>query len=182
MRTVFISAGHSTKVGADRGAFGNGYHEGDIAAEFRQLLFDELKSIGVHAFVDGNHTILSDTIAWLKRFVDNKAIAIDIHCNAATPQATGTEVIVPDDATNFENKVSKMLSTTISLTLGIKDRGVKKESLTARKRLGFMRVPCENILLELFFISNSSDVAKYQSKKKELAKALAADIKTAALM
>jgi N-acetylmuramoyl-L-alanine amidase len=181
MRTVFISAGHSTQIGADRGAFGNGHHEGDIAAEFRQLLVNELKVMGVPTFVDGNQTILSDTLAWLKRLVDNKSIAIDIHCNAATPQATGTEVIVPDDASAFENKVAKRLSATISLTLGIRDRGVKKESLTARKRLGFMRVPCENILLELFFISNASDVAKYQSKKKELAKALAMDIKDAAL-
>lgn len=42
MRTVFISAGHSNQPGRDRGAYGNGYNEGDLTAEFRNLVITEL--------------------------------------------------------------------------------------------------------------------------------------------
>ena len=45
MRKIFISAGHSNKSGKDQGAQGNGYIEGQLAVELRNLLVSELKSL-----------------------------------------------------------------------------------------------------------------------------------------
>ena len=178
MRTLFISAGHSTKVGSDRGASGNGLIEGVVASDFRKLLVKELRAIGVPVIVDGDHTVLADTMAWLRRFVNNKSVALEIHTNASDNlSATGAEVIVPDNPSAYETLLATRLSETISEVLGIRNRGVKQEKHTARKRLGFMRVPCETVLPELFFISNRFDCQSHEVNKEKLAKRLASDIK-----
>ena len=178
MRTLFISAGHSTKVGSDRGASGNGLIEGVVVSDFRKLLVKELKAIGVPVIVDGDHTVLAETLAWLRRFVNAKSVAIEIHTNAASSgAATGAEVIIPDNPSAFETTFATGFSAIISEVLGIRNRGVKQEKHTARKRLGFMRIPCENILPELFFISNPFDCKAYEANKEELAKRSAAYIK-----
>ena len=42
MRKIFISAGHSNKQGTDRGASGNGFIEGELTVELRDLIVSEL--------------------------------------------------------------------------------------------------------------------------------------------
>lgn len=176
-RPLFLSAGHSTKPGSDNGATGNGVIEGITTAEFRLLLFTELKRIGVHAFVDGDHSVLSDTLGWLKRFVTKDSVAIDIHVDSATPTATGCTVFIPDSSTQFEKDFAAAISDSLSKSLGIRNRGVKPESLSARKKLAWMNVPCENILIELFFLSNKYDVEAYNKNKHKAARELALVIK-----
>lgn len=169
-RIVYLSAGHSTQAGKDRGASGNGKIEGIVAAEFRSLLVTELKRLGVTVVVDGDHTVLNDTLAWIKRFVTPNCIAIDIHCNAAHEAATGTEVIVPAKASAFEKALASELSGSIATALGIRNRGVKDETQTARKKLGWMAFAAHNALVELFFISNKYDCKAYDDKKQIAAK------------
>ena len=176
-RPLFLSAGHSTKPGSDNGAVGNGVIEGITTAEFRLLLFTELKKIGVHAFVDGDHSALSESLSWLKRFVTKDSVAIDIHVDSATPTATGCTVFVPNAATVFESSLAMEIANSLSKNLGIRNRGVKPESLSARKKLAWMNAPCENILIELFFLSNKYDVEAYNKNKHKAAKELAIVIK-----
>ena len=52
MRSVFLSAGHSNRPGRDRGAAGNGYIEGELAVEFRNILKNELEILGKEHGVD----------------------------------------------------------------------------------------------------------------------------------
>jgi N-acetylmuramoyl-L-alanine amidase len=170
MRTVYISAGHSTQTGKDRGASGNGLIEGEVAAEFRALLVAELKKLGVPVIIDGNHTVLNDTLGWIKKFISPRCIAIDIHCNAAGETATGTEVIVPDNSSAFERLLATALCKETADVLGIRNRGVKTESQTPRKRLGWMRIAAECVLPELFFISNKYDCIAYRQNRNELAR------------
>jgi len=176
-RNLFLSAGHSTKPESDNGAVGNGLIEGIVAAEFRLLLFTELKSIGVHAFVDGDHTVLSDTIGWIKRFVGKDSVAIDIHVDSATPHATGCTVFIPDVSSVYERTTADAIANCVSKSLSIRNRGVKPESLSARKKLAWMSANCENILIELFFISNKYDCEEYQKNKHKLARNLALVLK-----
>jgi hypothetical protein len=63
----------------------------------------------------------------------------------------------------------------ISATTGFKKRGggVKPESQTARKTLGWMKPNSENILIEMCFIDNKSDMLTYQLNKVKIAKELA---------
>jgi len=172
MRKIFIGAGHSNKVGKDRGAAGNGYIEGELAVELRDLITLELKNLGISPIIDENQNILSETIIKFKNITSSNSIVLDIHWNAATPKATGTEVLIPKEFTLFEKTIAEKISLTISETLGIVKRGnngVRTEAESHHGRLGWMRLNGENILLEVCFISNESDMVKYQKNKKILA-------------
>ena len=173
MRKIFISAGHSSRLGRDRGATGNGFVEGILTVEFRDLLVKELKKLGVSPIIDSNDSILSQTIVFFKNLTSDNSILFDIHWNAATPQATGTETFVPNKPTQFEKDLAKEITDTTSKVLNIKNRGVKTESQSARKSLGWMRLKGENILIEVCFISNPSDMQSYQKNKEDLAKKIA---------
>ena len=53
--TVFASAGHNPKgIKIDPGAVGNGYHEADLAVEFRDLVITALIAKGVKVIKDND--------------------------------------------------------------------------------------------------------------------------------
>ena len=169
-RKIIISAGHG---GTDPGASGNGYIERDLAIELRQLVIAELNALKISPLVDDNKNALAQTLAWLRGKFNGNDILLDIHWNAAAnTEAKGKEVIVPDAPSQFEKDLSKSLLK-IFTDLGFKDRGVKPESLTARKKLGWMRPTAENVLLETCFVSNPTDMKLYQANKATIAKRLA---------
>ena len=165
-RKIIISAGHG---GNDPGAVANGYTERDLAIEFRELLVKELLLLGVKPLIDDNKNALKQTLEWLTGKYSSKDILLDIHWNAASSKARGTEVIVPDNASIFENNFAKNILN-VFVSNGFVNRGVKPESQTARKRLGWMRPPAENILVEMGFITNLLDINLYQNLKYKLAK------------
>lgn len=165
-RKIIISAGHG---GNDPGAVANGYTERDLTIEFRELLVKELLLLGVKPLIDDNKNALKQTLAWLVGKYSSKDILLDIHWNAASSKARGTEVIVPDNASIFENNFAKNILN-VFVSNGFINRGVKPESQTARKRLGWMRPPAENIIVEMGFITNLLDINLYQNLKYKLAK------------
>ena len=180
MRKVFLSAGHSNKKGIDRGAVGNGFIEGELTVELRSMIYNELCNLGITAELDKNSNVLKDTLAYFRDLTTEKCIVIDLHWNAATPQATGTEVLIPKKPSKFEQELAADLAKTISNTLGIRMRGVyngkpgvKTEEMSARGTLGWMRLKGENILPEISFITNKDDMDRYQKNKNLLAKNIA---------
>lgn len=173
-RKLFISAGHSNNPNKDRGAVGNGYIEGELTVELRKLIVDELKKLSITPIVDSDDTVTKETVIEASKFLDAKDIAIDIHFNASdNPVATGAETVIPATYTNVEYIIANDLLEIISSTLSVRKRRVITENASARGRLAFMRVNCENILLEICFISNKKDMEQYQTKKQDLAKAIA---------
>lgn len=179
MRKIFISAGH-TRKGTDSGAVGNGYKEGDLAAELRDLIVAELGSMNVKPIVDDDKNALQQTINRFRAQLTPTAILLDIHFNAATPQAKGVETFIPNQFTPFERELAEELSAVCAdiigtnvRTGGMKIPGVKLEKESARGTLAWMRQTGENVLLEVCFISNKDEIEKYQFKKAEVAKALA---------
>jgi N-acetylmuramoyl-L-alanine amidase len=180
MRKIFLSAGHSNVPGKDRGASGNGYIEGELAVDFRNLLICELNELNIKVIVDDNDSILSHSLNYFKNLTTDKDIVVDIHWNAATPKATGTETLIPSNPTQFEINLSSAISKCISDTLKIPmrgsykgNKGIKTEAESHHGRLGWMRLTGENILLEICFITNKSDMDSYQANKETLAKEIA---------
>ena len=171
MRKIIISAGHG---GSDPGAAANGFIERDLAIELRLLVVQELKnSYKIDALIDPPQNALAQTLAWLRGKFSDKDILLDLHWNAGG--GTGIEVIIPDASSPFERSIAQAFADRISNLTGLKKRagGVKPESATARKRLGWMRPQAENVLIEMCFIDNKIDMMAYQNNKIGIAKAIA---------
>lgn len=176
MRKVILSAGHG---GVDGGAAQNGYIERDLTIDFRRNLVTVLKNkYNIQAITDPDDYPLAKTLAWLKGKFGSRDILIDVHWNAGG--GTGVEVIVPDKASAFEMGLAQALANGISDVTGWKKRsgGVKPESATARKRLGWMRPAAENILIEMCFIDNKTDMAVYAANKMLIVEKVASIIAT----
>ena len=175
-RDIYISAGHSNFLSKDRGAVGNGFIEGELAVEFRNLVIAELRKLGAKVITDPDSNVLRETLAFFRNKTTNDCIVLDIHWNSATPRATGTETLIPSQNTTFERTLAQKLSETVSDTLGIPLRGtngVKTELESHHGSLGWMRLTGENVLMEVCFISNAADMKKYQTNKNLLAQRIA---------
>ena len=100
------------------------------------------------------------------------SVLVDHHFNASSnPNATGTEVIVSNNANANSKALAKELAEGTACILGIANRGVKTEAQTARGRIGILNlnagIAC---LVEIAFLSNPNDMVKYELKKDELAR------------
>lgn len=175
MRKIYISAGHSNRQGRDRGASGNGFIEGELTVELRNLITLELKKLGINPIIDKDDSILSETLTFFRNLTTNNCIVLDLHWNAGPSTATGTETLIPSENTEFERRLASKLSEVVSKRLNIPLRGkhnglsgVKTESESHHGRLGWMRLTGENVLMEICFISNVNDMRSYQNNKHQL--------------
>lgn len=164
MRTIIITAGHSN---TDPGAVGNGTTEAAVVTEFRNLVADALRARGFDPVTDGQGAVnlsLRDAI----RLIRPGALAVEFHCNAAaSPTASGVETLSGEAL----KPLGRALCASVSFSLGIRDRGAKDEGAGQHSRLGF--VQAGGLILELFFISNASDLKSYQINKATLARGVA---------
>ena len=175
VRKLLISAGHSNVPGKDMGADGlQDLKEGILTVELRNLVVKELKFFNQTAITDPDSFVTKDTVAIINALLDSRDIAIDLHFNAfAAESAKGCEVLIPFKSTQIERDLAQILVDNISAVLATKNRGVKTEADSARKHLMFMTPNCENILIEVCFITNKTDVLMYLTKKDVVAKVIA---------
>jgi N-acetylmuramoyl-L-alanine amidase len=189
MRKIFISAGHSNRAGRDRGAAANGFIEGELTVDARNRLANQLRLRGHIPLQDGNDTVLKDTLTWLRNRTTNKCIVLDLHWNAGPSKATGIEVLIPAEHTEFEVRLAADIAKALSDTLGLPLRGaltkqypgsgkvtfkgVKTELESHHGRLGWMRLTGENILIEFCFISNSRDMSSWIQNRDKACSAIA---------
>ena len=169
MKGIFISAGHSN---LDSGAVGNGRKEADVVTEFRNLVARYLQDWNVPYGTDGKGSenwSLTKACAEAKKY----SIAVEFHLNSASPTATGVETLSAPE----RFKLGEKLCIAVSTTLGIRNRGAKAENSGQHSKLAFVRAG--GIILELFFITNKTDLAAYDAKKWLLARAVAQVLKEA---
>lgn len=175
-KKLFLSAGHSnTDPGAVVRAIdskGNSVlrREADIAVEMRNMVSFYLSQYGVPHTVDGHGTKnipLKEAAARMRGF----QYGVEFHCNAAaSPAATGTEVLCNmNDKADAE--LAADLSAAISKALGVRNRGAKPENSGQHSRLAFVRAG--GVIVELFFLSNPNDLAKWDARKWLAARACA---------
>lgn len=175
---VFIEGGH-LYLGKDQGAVGNGYKEAELTYELRELIKNHLINIteGVPIVTDDDAEALGGVVKAMNNVLNEKSISLSIHFNAATSAATGTEVIYPTRHSMQEFKWAVELSKLVSSKLGLKDRGARDETMTARGKLYIRSLHGHNLLLEVCFITNKGDMDKYQKRKNLIAKSVAEFLK-----
>lgn len=165
---IILEAGHSKKrpgASAKHGEYT--YHEYQIAINqrncIRELINKKRPDIKVLCD-DDNETMLSKVIAKFKKAASESKevdVIMSFHTNAATPQATGIEIFVPERSTDFEREYASKMSKHFSSIMKIRNRGVKPESASQHKSLGIMQPDGANFLVEWFFITNETDTMCY---------------------
>jgi len=172
-RSLFISAGHSD---TDPGATGNGFTEADVVLEFRDMLGDALRRRGIVFDKDGTpgcNLPLRDAVGAAK----THDIAVEFHCNAfSNPAASGVETL----SERQHYSLGESICNAIAGVLGINNRGAKGEDSGQHSRLAFIR-DGGGVIVELFFITNKSDLSTYLANKHRVVDAVA-DVLTDAAM
>lgn len=172
--TAFISAGHNSKsitIKKDPGAVNKqGVKEGDLTIEFRDLVLRELDLLGVKYITDTNEESLAMYLSRIQ--TGTGSVVVEYHFDSAeSDKATGSTGLIEGEADRLDRAFAKELTDNTASILGIKNRGVISEAESHRGRLGLMREDGLICLVEICFISNPDDLARYNLKKKELAKA-----------
>lgn len=167
-KSIAITAGHSS---TDPGAVNGKRTEAQIVQDMVKMVSVYLERAGI-AFetdiVDGENQPLAKAIKVAKR----NDIAMEFHCNAAaSSKATGVEVLTGEKHKPLAQEVAKAIGSVLELTLR-GDSGWKSEGSGQHSRLGFISTG-GGLIVELFFISNPSDLAKWDAKKWLVAKAVA---------
>ncbi|NBO98820.1 MAG: N-acetylmuramoyl-L-alanine amidase [Proteobacteria bacterium] len=174
MKTLFIEAGHNNN---DPGAVNSQLNlkEADLTKELRDLIYAHLQILGYkhNIVLDKDAYNLNQTIAGFKTAKDGQDVVLSIHFNAASPAATGCEVIVDDKANSGEKLLAAELINAVISELPIKNRGVKSETETHRGKIGIVNLNAKCVLIEVCFISNPDEIKAYQKVKGEIAKNIA---------
>lgn len=164
-----VTAGHGDK---DPGAVAMDGRttEAALMTELRDIVADKLRSAG--------HEVKTDGAKWENwplgralKLIPQSDAAIELHTNASTnPAARGVEVI----SLPAQKEMARELARRIAHTLEIPVRGAGgwiDQSQSARGRLAF--VNAGGLIVEVFFISNPSELARYQDRKWLVASAIA---------
>jgi N-acetylmuramoyl-L-alanine amidase len=171
---IILSAGHCPVKGDpdyDPGACANGFTEAELTKDLRDRTVAHIKANRGQVMTDNDAHNLAEVI---RHIASNEGdIVCDIHFNAGPEMATGVEVIYPYRSTQEERDLAVLLSDRLSKILGIKNRGAKDETHTARKSLAMMKPKGVNVLIEVCFISNPTDMKLYVEKKNDVAKMIA---------
>jgi N-acetylmuramoyl-L-alanine amidase len=180
---IYIDAGHNYS-GWNTGAIGNGMREQyitfDVAFALAEILkndFDVKLSRPTIETNLGTNNDGSINARWQGANQWGADYFISIHVNAGG--GTGVETFVAATKNNSA-KFAKTINDTFADKMGLRNRGVKSDTLSAAKLLGVLRnTRMPAILVELAFIDSpltNPDVVILRDKRKEMAQALAVGI------
>ena len=164
---VTITAGHSN---SDPGAVNGKVKEADLVVNFRNAVTHYLREAGLQVKTDGTST-KNDPLSAAVKLIQGSSVAVEFHMNAATSkQANGVETIaLPKD-----KKLAQDLSKAVADALGSRlrgDNGWIDQSKSARGSLGYINAG--GLIVELGFISNEDELARFNARYWLAAKAVA---------
>lgn len=162
-----ITAGHSN---TDPGAVNGKVKEADLVVNFRNAVTHYLREVGLQVKTDGTGT-KNDPLSAAVKLIQGSSVAVEFHMNAAaSKQANGVETIaLPKD-----KKLAQDLSKAVADALGSRlrgDNGWIDQSKSARGRLAY--VNAGGLIVELGFISNEDELARFNARYWLAAKAAA---------
>ena len=172
---VFINPGHHP--GLDPGAVNRDYgvSEADIARDIGNLTAGYLQAASCEVNVVQSNNLAGEDAAYTNVCLTANSwpadIFVSLHCNAATPAAKGTEVLVYS-RWSAADTLASCIQCQIVGSLGTVDRGVKE-----RPRLVVLNsTHMPAVLVEMGFITNDDDCQMLINQQDELARAIACGI------
>lgn len=162
-----VTAGHG---GSDPGAVAFDVNERDLMTQLRDVLADKLRKAGHQVKTDGGR-LQNLPLVHAITLVPGSDMAVELHTNAfSNPAAGGVEVISLPNRKADAQRIAAAISRVLEIPLR-GERGWIDQSKSARGRLGFVRAG--GLVVEVFFISNPSELARYQSRYWMVATAIA---------
>jgi N-acetylmuramoyl-L-alanine amidase len=175
---LFLIAGHHDN---DPGASTNHpilgkVSEASLTIELRDLIADYWIKTNIPVIRDYDGDILTVVLDKVNQNIKKEDFLIDIHFNAFNKKATGVEILTPNLSSKQSDRVAISMSKELSEIMGIPNRGIKKESDSARGRIAILRGIGNRILLEVCFIDNDSDLSSYWKNKHLVAECISRNI------
>lgn len=164
---ITVTAGHGA---GDPGAVAHGFNEGDLMTELRDIVAMKLRAAGHQVVTDGGAGVNLPLADAIKRIAASN-VAIELHTNAAAnPSARGVEVISLPAQAPLARRVAAAIAGVLETPLR-GDHGWIDQARSARGRLGF--VGAGGMVVEVFFLSNVEELAKYRDRYWNVASAIA---------
>ena len=162
---ILLIAGHGA---GDPGAIGCGYREADLTRELVSLIKPLLSDYADVTVYDFSRKMAADLKNGVKFNFKNYDYVFEVHFNAASATAKGTEILRHLKAS--ERSENRLILQNMSV-LGFTNRDVKPRSDLIVMNTCY----AQSVLYALFetcFISNENDMILYQSCKKQVAEAV----------
>ena len=158
---LYLDAGHVTGAsGYDPGASGNGYTEAELTSELVGKIAKLLEEQGVRV-----HTSLEDSLNYTERQAKAQQLGcttlISVHFNSAdSASAHGTESYISEHyAAEGSNYLQEIIHKYLIQGTGLTDRGMKAQDFSV------IHGGLPAVLLEVAFVTSSSDMSAYQQRK-----------------
>lgn len=168
MKRFVISSGHGKIVGGAVGFINERAEAVKVVDHVYAILTNSYNGRG-YRFHESTAQNQSQNLANIVNYHNSKDRELDVsvHFNSAAATATGTECLYYD-----AKSLSAKMSAAMAKALDVRDRGPKE-----RKELYFLRNTTKPaILLEVCFVSNKDDVAKYKANFERLCQVIAKTI------
>lgn len=170
--TVTITAGHG---GRDNGAVNGQITEAEIATDMRNIITFYLERDGIKVRTDGRGSD-NQTLREAIKLIKGSKIAVEIHTNSFhLPSAKGVEALAQRKDRVICQKLCSAVAKIMDTPIRGSEGGFKSEGSGQHSRLGYVRNG--GIILELFFLSNPSELKIYQAKKWLIAREIAGVIR-----
>lgn len=163
---IYVDAGHGrlNSGGYDPGANGSGYWEHDLTADLAQRIANQLRNRGVQVYLNSNNGEYKLHNA--EAYNVGAAALVSIHFNASG--GTGTESYIHSNHAAYgSNLLQSSIHGRLVSALGLRDRGRQTEQWAVCGG----QVPAT--LLEICFIDRPSDMNQYNSRRDQVAAAIA---------
>lgn len=173
-RTYTVTAGHDP---VKTGATADGLHEHVLMAELRNIVTHKLELQGHKVRTDGRG-LANLPLPYAMTLVPGAHAAIELHTNSHDNKAaTGVEVL----SLPRHKELARTIARRIAHVLELPVRGAGgwlDQSASQHGRLGFVRAG--GLVVEVFFLSNQTDRARYLERKWLVASAIVAALNEAA--
>jgi N-acetylmuramoyl-L-alanine amidase len=166
MLTYTVTAGHDP---VKRGATADGLHEHELMADLRNIVTLKLEALGHTVRTDGRG-LANLPLPHAITLIPGSRAAIELHTNSHDNRsATGVEVLSLPQHKELARTIARRIAHVLELPVR-GEGGWVPQSVSPHGSLGFVRMG--GMVVEVFFLSNQTDRARYLERKWLVASAI----------